>query len=106
MRTPTHKYKNYLIERCFSMSGTFTHFEAKPEIVDLLHKIREGRITRPWHGQDCVCEECTYTEEEHAHNRAIEDKCKSIILSRKVATIKKKTLKECKRIIDERLGED
>tara|TARA_B100000900_G_C20535050_1_gene698023 strand:- start:1006 stop:1302 length:297 start_codon:yes stop_codon:yes gene_type:complete len=84
------------------MSGTFTHFEAAPEIIDQLSKLREDNIRRPWHGNDCVCEECTYTEEEHAHNRAISDKCRDVILSRKVDTIKKNTLKECKRIIDER----
>lgn len=102
MRTPTHKYKGWLIERCFNMSGTFTHFEAKYEIVQMLDTLRSERINKPWHGQECVCEECTYTDEDHAHNRAIEDRCKSLISSRKVYTIKKPTLKACKQVIDEK----
>jgi len=103
MRSKIHKYKGYLIEKCFTNSnGGGAYFEAKPEIFHELNKLRENRIKRPWHGQECLCEECTYTEEDHAFNKAIEDKCKSIILTRNVNTIKESTMKACKSIIDNR----
>ena len=103
MRSTRYKYKGYTIEKCFTNSdGGGAHFQARPERYKELDKLREGLIERPWHGVDCVCEECTYTDEEHAHNRAIDDKCRTVILGIKVDTIKRPTMKECKAIIDER----
>ena len=103
MRSTRYKYKGYIIEKCFTNSdGGGAHFQASPEIWKELRDMRANKIQRPWHGQECVCEECTYTEADHKHNREIEEECKYLILSRKVATIKKPTMKECKAIIDER----
>jgi len=102
MKSTIRKYKNYRIEKCYTNSdGGGGHFVASPEIWEELRDLRANKIQRPWHGQECLCEECTYTEADHKHNREIEEECKYLILKRKVATIKRPTLRECKAEIDE-----
>ena len=96
-----HKYKGYVIEpRYKEDSDRVDYFVAKPYITDQLVSLRKQKIEREWHGIQCECEVCTYTEQDRKHNNEIEEKCKALISESNRRTFEKKTLRECKKCID------
>ena len=98
-----HKYKGYVIEPWYKQdSDRVDYFEARPMRYDELQIIRNKFITRPWHGTECDCEICTYTEEDIAHNHKVREQEKIIVGEIKSATFQKSTLKECKQEIDKK----
>lgn len=97
-----HKYKGYVIEPWYKEdSDRVDYFEAKPYINDQLVSLWKQKIVREWHGTECECEVCTYTEQDRKHNEEIEEKCKALKSKQYLLTCKKKTLRECKKYIDE-----
>ncbi len=98
-----HKYKGYRIEPFYKQdSDRVDYFRARPIRYDELLEIQNKLIKRAWHGTECDCEICTYTEEDIAHNHKVSEQHKIIINEIKLATFKKPTLKECKQEIDKR----
>tara|TARA_R100001086_G_scaffold234370_1_gene156617 strand:+ start:162 stop:524 length:363 start_codon:yes stop_codon:yes gene_type:complete len=104
--TMIHKYKGYHIQ--FQEIGAHEDkpaqkfFKATDSFLQTeIIGIQEQRIQRPFHGNECECEICTYTEEDHAFNRKIEEKAQQLIWKKKNTTFQEKTLKACKQKIDE-----
>jgi len=98
-----HKYKGYHIEfyelDAHEDTPAQKFFEAKDTSSQAeIRAMRKQFIERPWHGLECECEICTYTEEDHAHNRKIQEKIK--LLQMATTTFQEKTLKACKQKID------
>ena len=100
----TYNYKGYKIEKDFDENGKMNLWTARPikEFLEQRHQLEKQKITRAWHGNECFCSECTYTEEDIAHNQKINDELRHLILSHKVNSITCNTMKECKKEIDNR----
>ena len=98
-----HKYKGYVIEPWYKQdSNRVDYFEARPMRYEEIREVRNKLIVRPWHGTECDCDICTYTEADIAHNHKVNEQAKIIIDERKSATFQKPTLKECKQEIDKK----
>jgi hypothetical protein len=97
-----YKYKGYKIEKDFDENGRMTLWTARPQEEFLMkrHELEKQKIVRVWHGNECFCSECTYTEQDHEHNSKIDSKIRSLILTNKVNSITCNTMKECKAEID------
>ena len=97
-----YKYKGYKIEKDFDENGRMTLWTAKPhdEFLNKRSDLEKGKITRPFHGNECFCSECTYTEQDHEHNSKIDEQVKSLIHWKKFRSITCNTMKECKAEID------
>jgi len=97
-----YKYKGYKIEKDFDENGRMTLWTAKPqeEFLNKRSELENQKITRPFHGNECFCSECTYTEQDHEYNRKINEQIQSLILSMRVNSITCNTMKECKAEID------
>ena len=96
-----HKYKGYQIRRSWDPEGKFGVFEAVPiMMLKRANELSEQIIKKPWHGNECSCSDCNYTEEEYAHNREIGKKRKNIIDHMRYNTFQEKTLRSCKDRID------
>ena len=103
MKGTKRKYKSYIIEPHYKQdTNSVDFYEATPSRYEELRAIRKEMIVRDWHGLECECEICTYTEADHAHNRKIKEKADHLKWEIKEATFQKPTLKECKQEIDRR----
>ena len=103
MKGTKRKYKNYIIEPHYKQdTDSVDFYKATPSRRNELVRIWQEIIEKPWHGLECECEICTYTEADHAHNRKIEEKADHLKWEIKKATFQKPTLKECKQEIDRR----
>ena len=102
MRDKIYKYKGYKIEKDFDHNGRMTLWTATPqeEFISQRAELEKQKISRVWHGNDCFCSDCTYTEQDHKHNSSIEEQIKSLIFKRKCNSITCNTMKECKFEID------
>jgi len=97
-----YHYKGYKIEKDFDHNGRMTLWTAKPhdEFLKKRSELEKQKIVKAWHGNECFCSECTYTEQEGEHNSKIDSNIRSLILSMKVNSITCNTMKECKAEID------
>jgi len=97
-----YQYKNYEIEKDFDLNGKMTLWTATPkkEFLEKRNKLNKQLIIKVFHGNECFCSECTYTERELAHNKKINEQLKDLLLTMKVNSITRCTMKECKQEID------
>ena len=97
-----YHYKGYKIEKDFDHNGRMTLWTGKPqeEFLKKRSELEKQKIVKEWHGNECFCSECTYTEQEGEHNSKIDSNIRSLILSMKVNSITCNTMKECKAEID------
>jgi len=103
MKTKIRKYKGYRIDAWYKQdTDRVDYYRAMPMRHNEAQEIRKEIIERVWHGSDCECAECTYTEDELKHNEQADKRAKLIINEIKLATFQRPTLKDCKSEIDKR----
>mgnify|MGYP003133132615 CR=1 FL=1 len=103
MKTKIRKYKGYMIDAWYKQdTDRVDYYRAIPMRHNEAQEIRKEIIEKVWHGADCECVECTYTQADRLHNEEVNRRAKLIINEIKLATFQRLTLKECKQEIDKR----